>query len=109
MSFPDCINTCIEATLAAPGTPQRLGPLGERTAGDRFLVAYETLHERFGPPDAPAIESPIDYRSILEVEAEMFALWEFDYYQLSLRLESELDQGYVVIQRHEPSSHALES
>ena len=104
MPFLEHVEKCLNDALATPGTPRRLGPLGKSKAGDLFLVAYETLRERFGPPDAPALETPINYRSILEVEVQLFALWEFDYYQLSLRLESDPERDDVVIQRHAPSS-----
>ncbi|MEQ8211851.1 MAG: hypothetical protein RH917_18785 [Lacipirellulaceae bacterium] len=62
-----------------------------------FIALFAFLVERFGSPDFPG-GNEVDWRMSLNISDTMVAVWDFDYYQLSIR-NSCKNQG-VIITRH---------
>ncbi len=79
-------------------------PIRCNAACDLFLQAFAHLFARFGSPDHPGRYT--DWRGVLRVHSPLLAVWDFDYYQLSLStaLEAAIhDEGYrVVLTRYVP-------
>jgi len=66
--------------------------------GEMFLEAIDRLTDDFGEPDFPP-EGAIDWRQVLGLRSDLVAVWDFDYYQVSLRVESG-NEGVVVLATH---------
>lgn len=68
----------------------------EATPKERFQAISAEITARSGPPDFP--EDPtFDWSTQLGLEGETIAVWDFDYYQLSLRIKDDA----VLLQRHD--------
>ena len=63
---------------------------------DAFLSIYGALTTRLGIPDFPGGLPEFDWRTELRLDCRLLAVWDFDYYQLSLRLEGKR----VLLRRH---------
>ena len=66
-----------------------------------FLFVFAQFVQLFDPPDFPG-GAKCDWRDLLDIKDDIVAIWNFDYYQLSLRVaESEADVTVVLSQhRH---------
>ena len=65
-----------------------------------FLQVFAQFVQRFGEPDFPA-ESGFDWREFLGLRSDLLAVWDFDYYQLSLRVTCQSRQDSdVVLAKH---------
>lgn len=81
-----------------------------RDARDRatalFLMVFAHFVRDFGEPDFPA-ESGCDWRKVLGLRTELVAVWDFDYYQISLRVESQSSEdSFVVLTVHHNERNA---
>jgi hypothetical protein len=69
-------------------------------------MAFARLVREFGGPDFPA-EAGHDWRETLGLPPVLVAVWDFDYYQLSLRVESRSGEDRVVVlAKHRAASNA---
>lgn len=83
-------------STAAPNT----GGIRWRDGRDRAVALFLTVFARFvrdfGGPDFPS-EDGCDWRATLGLASELVAVWDFDYYQLSLRVESQSREDSIVV------------
>ena len=91
------LDECIELSRTHREPVQLLGS----TRGiDLFLTAFLMLAIKFGPCDYPCEElGESRYRDELGAPSGALAVWDFDYYMLSLKYDSESGQG-VTLQWH---------
>ena len=61
-----------------------------------FLMIFAWVVSTSGEPDFPASHGT-DWRAVLSLKSPLMAVWDFDYYQLSLRVACEDDPDRVVI------------
>jgi hypothetical protein len=61
-----------------------------------FLTAFSQLISSFGEPDSPALCST-DWRRELQASPSLQAVWDFDYYRVSLRVATQGKNGSVVV------------
>lgn len=96
MAEPVALVGLLEAALACSG-PVELGAYGDSAPVEqRYSSALLLLSGRFGVPDWPCEDC--DWPQALGLsEATTLAIWDFDYYQLSLRI----DGAHVLVERHE--------
>ena len=66
------------------------------TREDAFLSIHAALVAKFGIPDFPGGLPEHDWRTELRLDSQLLAVWDFDYYQLSLRLEDDR----ILLRRH---------
>jgi hypothetical protein len=65
-----------------------------------FLMVFARFVRDFGGPDFPS-EAGCDWRAVLGLTSGLVAVWDFDYYQLSLRVEARgSDDCTVVLAKH---------
>ena len=64
-----------------------------------FLLAYTNLVTQLGDPDFP-FACDHDWRETLGFPSDVAAVWNFDYYQLSLRIRS--SDGALLLAKHTP-------
>lgn len=68
-----------------------------------FLHAFAHLVICFGEPDFPSYDR-YDWPTRLEISTPLVAVWDFDYYQLSLSgaigSENDMHEGAVLLTRH---------
>ena len=62
-----------------------------------FLLAYTTLITQLGGPDFPFADDH-DWRETLGFPTDLAVVWNFDYYQLSLRIRS--SDGTLLLAKH---------
>jgi hypothetical protein len=65
-----------------------------------FLTVFAKLLGRFELPDYPCA-SNFDWRAALGFEAKLAAVWDLDYYRVSLRIERVDDIDCAVLAKHE--------
>jgi hypothetical protein len=69
--------------------------IGSGRPEDRFLSSFVQLSTRFGEPDHPG-DFAVDWRRSLGFGEGMLAVWDFDYYVVSLRFAGHT----VLVQKH---------
>jgi hypothetical protein len=74
------------------------------SARETFLVVFAVFVKQFGAPDYPNAAGDVVRESLRFPEEAMLAIWDFDYYRLSLRLENVDADATVLLARHDNST-----
>ena len=83
-------------TLLVP-TPNPLATDDNDSKWLSFLHAYAKLVSQFGEPEFP-LNCEKDWRTALGFANDLAAIWDFDYYQISLRVR--VSDGAVLFAKH---------
>jgi hypothetical protein len=69
-----------------------------------FLAAFQRMIRTYSDPDYIGEASrACDYRRTLQIEGSPLAVWEYDYYQLALRVCARIDRyAEVIASVHHP-------
>lgn len=50
-----------------------------------FLSVFSALQQKYNAPDYPCYIDSAEWLEVLEIQEKLVAIWDFDYYRLSLR------------------------
>ena len=92
------LQECVELAMSSNEDVELIGDAGDSPSA-LFLMAFSRLILELGEQDYPGEET--NWPKELGLDVELFALWNFDYYQLSLRLHDDGSRELVVLRKYE--------
>ena len=91
------IDEAIDKAFEFSGTKVGINNSHVLNSESNFLSVYSALVEKYGFPDYPCDLGSQKLLDVLDIEENLVAIWDFDYYQLSLRK----DNNEAVLTKHD--------